>query len=449
MTTVTVRSPSMAPGRVPALGHAMRMKRRPGDFMLSLQSGDPVTMVKLGRKLMYVVNDPELIRELQRNTRIYGRGGPITERFRQMFGNGLGISEGDFHRHQRSLIQPAFRHARIVEYASHMSALISAKMNSWQDGQCLAVDKEMDDLALSVVTDVIFSAHAAMDRKQFMAATTEVLGGLFRRITDSTGMLTRIPTPANRRYRKAEKYLHSTIHEVIAEYRASGADRGDLLSTMLLARDADGGHSMTAEQVHDEVVTFFIAGSNTISNTLSWSLHELATHPDVETRLHAEVDQVLATRPAEYDDLGKLDYTRRVISETLRMRTQGLFLSKVTVRDTELGGYHIPAGVPVLYSFHALNHNATIYSNPECFDPDRWHPDRIGEIPCGAFMPFGVGPHGCIGEQFSWVEMIISLATIAARWHLVSVPGHTPRPKPAITMPVDSLPMIAHRRHVT
>jgi len=417
--------------------------------MLSLQSGDPVTMIQLGRKLMCVVNDPELIREVQRDSMVFGRGGPITERFRQMFGNGLGISEGDFHRRQRSLIQPAFHHARIVDYAALVSALVAAKVNSWQDGRWLAVDKEMDDLALSIVTEVIFSAHTTMDRKQFMAATTEVLSGLFRRITDSTGLLTRIPTSANRRYGKAEKYLRSNINEVVAEYRASAVDRGDLLSTMLFARDADGAQAMTDKQLHDEVMTFFIAGSNTISNTLSWSFHELATHPDVEKQLHAEVDHVLATRPAAYEDIRKLDYTRRVISETLRLRTQGLFLSKVTTRDTELGGYHIPAGMSVLYSFHALNHNPVIHPDPECFDPDRWLPDRARAVPRGAFMPFGVGPHSCIGDQFSWVEMIISLATIAARWRLASVPGHTPRPRPAITMPVDSLPMTAHRRDAT
>jgi cytochrome P450 len=447
MTTIA-RSPATAPGRLPVVGHALQMKRRPGDFLLSLQdSGDAVTIIQLGPKQRYVVNEPGLIRELLRDPETFARGGPITERFRMMFGNGLGISEGDFHRRQRAIIQPAFDHSRIMQYTERMSEVVGQRTAGWPDGGRLAVDKEMDNLALTNVTQVIFSADTAIDIAEFVAATTVLLGGLFRRMTDTIG-LTKLPTPANLRYRAATEYLRRTINQVISDYRASGVDRGDLLSTMLYARTEVGEPAMSDQQLHDEVMTFFIAGSNTVSNTLSWALHEIATHPEVERRLHEEVDQVLAGRPAGYHDVAQLDYTRRVITETLRKRTQGLFLSRMTTRDTDLGGYRIPAGTDVLYSFHALNHNPVIHADPERFDPDRWLHERAKAIPRGAFMPFSVGVHGCIGDQFAWVEMIVLLATITARWRLASVPGHQPKPKLAITMPVDSLPMIAHRRRV-
>ncbi|MEU6038424.1 cytochrome P450 [Actinomadura sp. NPDC047616] len=445
--TTTLRSPATAPGARPLLGHALEMKRRPGDLLLSLQrTGEPVCALRLGRRRVYVVNDPGLIRRVQREPDVFARGGPVTERFRRMFGNGLGTSEGEFHRRQRALIQPAFHHTGIVRHAAGMSALAAAAAASWHDGQRLAVEREMDDLALANVTQAIFAADTPLDRRLFMAATTVVLGGLFRRVTGGTGPAARLPTPAEHRYRRAEKHLRRTIERVIADYRADGADRGDLLSMMMLARDDDGTPAMTDRQLHDEVMTFFIGGSNTVSNTLAWTFHEVSVHPGVEERLHAEVDAVLDGRPAGYDDVRALAYTRRVLTETLRVRTQGLFLSKVTARDAELGGYLIPAGSPVLYSFHALNHNPDIHPDPESFLPDRWLPARVRDLPRGAFMPFGVGPHACIGDQFAWTEMIITLATIAARWRLAAVPGHTPRPRPAITMPVDSLPMIAHRR---
>lgn len=446
--TTTVRSPATAPGRLPVLGHALQMMRRPREFLLSLQSGEAVTVIRLGREPAYVINDPELIRQVLRDPATFGKGGPITERFRLMFGNGLGISEGDFHRRQRSLIQPAFHHTQIIRYASLMSRTVAAKIDSWRDDQRLAVDKEMDDLALTNVTKAMFSADTTMDKAQFLAATGIVLGGLFRQVTDTTGLLTRLPTPRNRRYQKAAEYLRRTINRVISDYRASGVDHGDLLSMMLLARGDDGEQAMSDQQLHDEVMTFFIAGSNTISNTLTWAFHELATHPNVEQRLHAEVDQVLAGRPAEYRDLPYLEYTRRVITETLRMRTQGWALSRFTTRAAEIGGYHMPAGASIFYSPHALNHNPAIHPDPERFDPDRWLPERAKAIPRGAFIPFGMGNHGCIGEQFAWTEMVVSLATVAARWRLLSVPGHRPRPKFAFTMPVNALPMTAQRRHV-
>jgi cytochrome P450 len=279
-----------------------------------------------------------------------------------------------------------------------------------------------------------------------MAATATVLGGLFRRVTDTTGLMSRLPTPANRRYTAAAAYLRQTINGVIGKYRSSGIDYGDLLSTMMRAENEDGRPAMTNQQLRDEVMTLFIAGSNTISNTLAWACHEVASRPVIETALHAEVDNVLTGQSAAFDDVARLDYTRRVVAETLRVRTQGLFLAKITTRDAELGGYAIPAGATVMYSFHGLNHNPRIYPDPERFDPDRWLPERAEEASNRAFMPFAVGVHGCIAEHFAWTEMILTLATVAARWRLEPVPGHVPRPKLAVTMPVDSLPMVPRRR---
>ena len=446
MTDIAVRTAPMAPGGLPLLGHALAMKRRPGDFLVSLQEGEPVTRIRLGREVMYVVNQPELIREVLRRSEEFARGGAVLGRYRQMFGNGLGVSEGDFHRRQRSLIQPAFSHDRIVRYAALISELATEETASWEDGRRLRVDRQMDGLAMAGVARVIFSTDAAFDRERFMASTTVFLSGLYRRITDATGLLTSLPTPANRRYREASDFLRRTIREVVRAYRDSGTDHGDLLSLMVLARDEDGRPAMTDQQLHDEVLTFFIGGSNTISNTLSWAFHEISRHPEVERRLHEEVDRVLGGRPVEHAHIADLEYCRRIISETLRKRTQGLFLSRITTRSTEIGGYHVPEGTSVLYSFHALNHNPRIHPEPERFDPDRWSPERAKGVPRGAFIPFGAGIHNCIGERFAWVEMITVLATVAARWRLAPVPDHQPRPKLAITMPVDALPMVPHRR---
>ncbi|MBQ1044340.1 MULTISPECIES: cytochrome P450 [unclassified Micromonospora] len=444
--TSTLRTPASAPGRLPVLGHGLQMKRRPAEFLLELQSGEPVVTIALGKRPAYVVNDPTLMRELLRDGDTFVRGGPMTDRFRSMFGNGLGISEGEFHRRQRALIQPAFHRNKVIHYTELMSRTVAGKLDSWRDGQRLAVEKEMDELALSNVVEVVFAGDRRLDRARFMAATTTVLGGLFRRITDVTGVLTRLPTQANRDYDAAAEYLRATIRRVIAEYRAAGTDHGDLLSMMLFARDEDGRPAMSDEQVHDEVMTFFIAGSNTIANTLCWALHHVGADAGVQRRLHAEVDRVLDGRAAGYADVAALEYTRQVLSETLRLRTQGLFNNRVTARDAELGGYLIPAGSDVLYSFHAVHHNPRIYPEPERFDPDRWLPERARALPRGAFMPFATGVHGCIGDQFAWTEMIVSLASIAARWRLEPVPGHEPKPVPAMTMPVDALPMTARLR---
>lgn len=440
------REPAPAPGGLPVLGHALELKRRPGEFLVGLQGGAPVTRVRLGRAPAYVVNEPRLIRELLLDPETFARGGPVTERFRQMFGNGLGVSDGELHRRQRALIGPAFGPAHVADYARVMSHVAGTIVARWRDGETLRVEREMDDLALAVVTRVVFADELELDRARFMEATATVLGGLFRRVTDMTGIRSRLPTRSNRRYAEAGSYMRGTIDSVIREYRAHGAGRRDLLSHMMSAVDAGGAPAMDDAQLRDEVMTLFVAGSNTIANTLSWALYEIDTHPEVADRLHAEVDAVLDGGVAGHADVPRLDYGRRVLAETLRVRTQGLFLAKVTAKPAELGGYAIPAGATVLYSFHALNHNPRIHPEPERFDPDRWLPERAERIPKGAYMPFAVGAHSCIAQHFAWTEMAIALATIAAAWRLRTLPGHVPEPKLAITMPVDALPMIAHRR---
>jgi pentalenene oxygenase len=448
MTVTDAPAPALAPGALPILGHALRMRRNPRDFLLSLQGGDPIVAMRLGRQTVYVINDPGLIRGALRDPEVFGKGGPITERFRAMFGNGLGISDGELHRRQRALMQPAFEHARIVRYAAAMTAEVDARLDTWRDGETLAVHREMSDLALANLTRAIFARDTALDAGRFQEATATVLNGLYRRIMDPTGLLAKLPTPGNARYRRAEAYLRRVIDEVIGNYRADGRDHGDLLSMLLLAEDGSGRPAMSDRQLHDEVMTILIAGAESIANTLAWACHEIAAHPWVQRRLLEEVDAVLAGRAAGYADLARLQYTRRVVAETLRFRTQGWALSRTTTRETLIGGRRIPANAAIMYSPHALNHNPMFHPEPHRFDPDRWATENARSIPRGAYIPFGTGNHSCIGEPFALAEMTLTLASIAARWRLEPVPGRGPRPKVALTMPVDALPMIPRRREV-
>ncbi|GAA3011162.1 cytochrome P450 [Actinokineospora diospyrosa] len=444
MTVTDVLTPATAPGAVPVLGHALLMRRAPREFLLSLQGTDPVIGIRLGGQTVYVINDPALIRTALRDPDTFGKGGPITERFRAMFGNGLGISDGELHRRQRALMQPAFSHTRIVGYAALITEEAGRRFGGWRDGERVEVHREMADLALTNLTRAMFSADTGVDAERFREATATVLNGLYLRIMDPTGLLARLPVPANRRYRAAERYLREVIDSVIAAYRAAPLDRGDLLSILMLAHDGEA--AMSDRQLHDEVMTIFIAGAESIANTLAWACHEVAAHPEVEARLFAEADRVLAGRTAQYVDLASLAYTKQVISETLRLRTQGWALSRTTTRETTIGGYLIPAGAAIMYSPHALNHNPALHRDPGAFDPDRWSPDNAKALPRGAYIPFGTGTHTCIGEPFALTEMALTLASIAARWRLEPVPGHTPKPKVALTMPVDALPMVPRRR---
>jgi cytochrome P450 len=203
---------------------------------------------------------------------------------------------------------------------------------------------------------------------------------------------------------------------------------------------------MSDQQVHDEIATLLTAGTETTAVTLAWFFHELGQHPEVQRRFHAEIDQVLAGRQVTFDDIPKLEYTRRIISEVLR-KYPLLILMRRARTDVDLGGVHIRPGTEVALSQYALHHDPHLYPDPARFDPDRWLPDRAARLPRGAFIPFGAGSHHCPGYFFAETEAAIVAATVAARWQLVPVAGKPVHPRLAASMHPNQLPMITMPRH--
>jgi cytochrome P450 len=169
--------------------------------------------------------------------------------------------------------------------------------------------------------------------------------------------------------------------------------------------------------VYDEVVTLLSAGIETSALALAWLLHELARHPDVERRVHGEVDRVLGGRRVTYEDVPKLTYLRQVIDETLRMYPIWILMRRTT-EPVELGGVRVPRNTEVTVSPHALHFDPRNFPDPGRFDPDRWGPDAPGEIPRGAYLPFGAGNRQCVGNAFALLEMTVTAATIVRRWRL-------------------------------
>ncbi len=236
------------------------------------------------------------------------------------------------------------------------------------------------------------------------------------------------------------------LDRTVGDYRRAGVDHGDLLSVLLASTDQESGNGMTDAQARDEAMTIMISGSETAANTLSWAAYLLSRDPDVQDRLGAEVSDVLGGRPAGHDDLPRLDYTRRVLTEALRMYPTTWLLSRRPVVDVTLGGHRIPRGSQLLFSPFALHNDATLHPDPERFDPDRWLPDRASRQPRFSFLPFGAGIRSCIGEGFAWAETIIVLSTLVSRVRLRPVPGVRVTPVIRTTLQPIGLPMYLRRR---
>jgi cytochrome P450 len=261
-----------------------------------------------------------------------------------------------------------------------------------------------------------------------------------------------IPTPNNRRIRRATAVLDDVVLGIIAQRRASAVggrveDTGDLLSMLLLAENEDG-RAMDDRQIRDEAVTLFAAGHETTSNALSWTWYFLAQNPDVEARLHAEVDAVLDGRPPTVDDLKNLPYTEMILKESLRLRPPAWGLAGRTVlEETEIGGYTIPAGSTIFISPYQLHRLPEYFPDPERFDPERFTPENEKKLPRYAYLPFGAGPRVCIGNSFAMMEAHLILATVAQHVRLELVPGQEVEMAPLITLtPANGLKMLAIAR---
>ncbi|RJQ76419.1 cytochrome P450 [Pseudonocardiaceae bacterium YIM PH 21723] len=439
-------STPVAPGRLPVLGHTIPMARRRFAFTESLRRHGDIVRLYLGPMRTFYIASPELTYQLLTTHGPKFRKGAMYDKAKPFLGNGVIMANGADHLRQRRLLQPAFHRERITAYARTMVEVVSGFVDSWRPGETRQTEADMQSLAAMVVTRALFSTQI---RQEDIDAIRHDLFVLLEQLMVRSllpGVVEKLPLPANRRFDAAASRLRSIVMGVIADWREQGQDRGDQLSLLLLAEDEHTGRRLSDEQVYDEVLTLLSAGIETTAIALAWIFHELSVNPDVEARLHAEVDEVLAGRPLTVEDVPKLTYTAQVVNETLR-RYPIWFLMRRALEDVQLGDALIPKGAEVIFSPHGLHHDPGIYPEPERFDPDRWSPERAKDVPRGAFIPFGAGTRQCIGNVFAETEIVIAAATVAQKYRLVPASPEPVRTNYTTAPYPVSIPMIITPRH--
>lgn len=446
--TSTPTAPPVAPGRMPLVGHLGPLLLRPLSFVQDLRAHGDIVQIYLGPEPVYVINSAELVHRILVTQASDFEQGRMFKKGKALLGDSLITRDGPGHQRLRRLMQPAFQRERIARYAQTMTAVVAATTTSWRSNQPLDVAEEMLALTMDIVIQALFNANAAgFDSPEIQRLLTTIFKGLTLRTLLPTDVLEHLPTPGNRRFEAANARFHQIVNAIIRAYRADGADRGDLLSMLLLARDPESGEGMTDQQVLDVFTELTIGGHKTTGTTLAWFFHELGRNPDVEERVHQEVDAVLGGRPASYDDLPALEYMRRVLNETLRRHHPFWLLMKRTIRPVTLQGVHLPADTEIISSSYALHRDPVVYRDPLVFDPERWLPERVRERPRTAFMPFGAGKRVCIGESFALTAMTLAVAAITRQWQLLHVPGQVVHERPHLAVHPDGLWMTAIPRN--
>lgn len=433
---MTTTSFPPGPRPVPPLRNLLAFRNDPISFLsrMAREYGD-VAGFKVGSQQTVLLNHPDYIRDVlvtrQRNF-VKGRA---LERTKRLLGEGLLTSEGELHRRQRRLVQPAFHRQRIAAYGQAMVEEAARLSAAWQPGRMIDMAHEQMRLTLLIVGRTLFGSDTSTDAEAVYAAMHDLMS-LFNLVAlPFTEILEQLPLPQTRRFQAARERLDSIIYRMIAERRAANVDRGDLLSMLLLAQDPEGdGSGMNDQQVRDEALTIFLAGHETTANALTWTFYLLSQYPAVAVRLEHEVDQVLGGRLPTVEDLPALAYVEMVVAEAMRLYPPAWVLGRRAIAEHQVGDYHFPAGTVFVMSQWVMHHDARYYSDPYRFDPLRWRPELREARPKFAYFPFGGGARLCIGEQFAWMELILVLATLVQRWRAHHLPGHPVALQPSITL---------------
>jgi len=457
-TTPIVSSDSIPPGPLPrapglgSLGYYLRFAIDPIGFVRERfeKYGDVYfARVRGADDGLFVIRRPEHLKEvLVTRASSFTKEHSAFKSLSRFLGTGLLASDGEDWTRQRRMVAPAFQPSRLAGYAAIMSEEAIALADRWKDGARVEMGREMMELTLQVVSRTLFG-HDVRSETEGVA---RAMSTFQTKISRPDLMPQWFPSPTRRELRSAIDTIDRIIFGMIERRRTENAEGRsaphDLLQMLLTAVDEEGdGSKMSEQEVRDQLVTLFLAGHETTSHALTWTLYLLSQNPAAAVRLREELDAVLDGRPATFEDLPKLVYTEQVLQEAMRLYPPVFSVARRAKEDTEIGGYRVPAGSEVMLWIYFTHRDARWFPDPTAFRPERFEPESEAKIPRYAYMPFGAGPRACIGKSFAMMEAKLILATLAARYSFELARGHRVIAQPRITLvPKHGMKMILRAR---
>ena len=389
-----------------------------------------------------VLSHPDGVERVLRGNRENYPKGSIYDGARLLLGNGLVTSEGSLWKRQRQLAQPAFRDARLAHYLRIMADCTDRFLEQWRgrsEAAPLDIQEAMTRLTMAIVGRTLFGLDLSNQSSAAGKAFTHALRAIGTRGPDNLQLPTWLPTPGNLRFAKALRELDQMVYEIIWRFRNGEAEDAErtLLGAFLAARDPETGEAMSDQQLRDEVITLYLAGHETTASLLTWTLYALAGEPEVAASMAHEFDTALAGNIPTLEDLKRLSYVPRVLSEVLRLYPPAWTIARNVDRDDVVCGYRVPAGSFVLLSPYITHRLEAYWPDPERFDPERFTPEASKGRHPFAYFPFSAGPRICIGKHFALYEAQLVLAMILREFRLEVVQGRKVRLKAASTLRPD------------
>jgi len=417
-------------------------KFRPGNPILLFQHlaekyGD-IAHYKIGWHHIVFLNHPEYIREVlvvQNDNFIKER---TVQRTRMLLGEGMITSEDAQHRAQRQAAQPAFHRQRIQEYATAVVDEAARARESWRHGEHRDISIDMMHLTLKIVARTLFAADLQNEVLELADAINRIMGLYnFLVMLPAAEWLVHLRPPGLAAFVEARKRIDAVVYRMIDAHRRRSGNGGSLLDLMLAAPsdESESAQGPEAQQaLRDQVITIFLAGSETVANALVWTWYLLSQNAECERRCHEEVDSVLQGRLPTAEDVPRLRYVEMVMAESMRLYPPAWAMGRYARNDFQLGDFRLPARTTVLISQFVTHRDPRYFPDPLRFDPERFTTEAKSRRAKFTYFPFGAGVRQCIGESFAWMEGVLVLATLLEKWRLRLVPNQRVEPQPLITL---------------
>ncbi len=425
------------PRGYPGIGVLPHMWSDPLQFFLkTAETYGDISCLSFGSRSAFLLNHPDAIRYvLQENNQNYRKTSTVKV-VKQVLGQGLATNEGESWLQQRRLMQPAFHRQKVAQLGVWITAEIDALLTRWhtQPDRVMDIHAEMMHLTLRLVLKTLFSQDVQGNVEVLGLAWSDVLHYFNKQSWALIQLPDTLPLPANRRFHRNLDLLNQAVNGMIAQRRYTPADHEDLLGLLLAAQDEESGQGMSDQQLRDEMMTIFLAGHETAANALAWAWYLLAQHPEVANKLRAEATAVLSGRSATVADLPQLPYTRQVIDEVLRLYPPFWLIYRSPYQTDHIAGYTLPANGMVFISPYVIHRHPHYWQRPNAFEPERFTPEQNKGRPPFVYIPFGGGPHQCIGNNLALMEMQLVLATVIQQFEVSLPPNTAVTPEASVTL---------------
>ncbi len=430
-----------SPRRLPVFGNLLSFRSDQLGYLEQLQRtyGNMAT-IYAGKSPIVLFFRPEHVRYvLTENPRNFTNR-EVAKNLRELLGDGLLTIDGETHRQQRRMVQPAFHKRRVESYADIMVKHTLDMLANWHEGEKIDVTRAMQELTLRIVAKCLFNVDLSNSVGDLGSSFNAMISNPVSLLEGFFGLHIDKPFTSYGRRMRAKRTLDKFIYQIIEQRRADKQDVGDVLSMLLMTHE--GEDTLTDTQIRDHIMTFVAAGHETTSLALTWTFYLLSEYPTACEKLLNELQSVLGNDTPTIDNIGKLPYLEWVLNESMRLYPPAWTQGRRAVDAFDLDGYHFPAGTVLLFSQWVVHRLPDIWEAPTKFRPERWDPAAEQKIPQWAYFPFGGGPRICIGMPFAQLEAKLLLATILQHYRLQLVPGYRLQLVPLVTLrPRRGVPM--------